>query len=165
MINGPMRPQPFKSSIPIAVASIALIASALVPAAAQSTVSHVTQSVTATVTFKPRTSLQLSTNVLRFDVTGGALSATATLDFSAGARAGQGDTVELVVDPITSGSGVLSVVEGPAGTITGDVLPATATVVARWSGGGLRAGRLTFRLQGVSQRRCEIPLSLRLRIS
>lgn len=164
MIDGPVRSQPFKYSMRIGVASLALVVSGFALVAAQAPTRQVTQSVSATVTFKQRTSLQLSTNVLRFDVNDTAAHATATVDFTAGARVSPSDQVELVFEPIDSVSGVLAVVEGPMGTISGDV-PAKATVVARWSGGGLRAGRLTFRLTGVARGHYEVPFSLRLTVS
>ena len=102
-----------------------------------------------------RTSLKVSSDVLRFDVARDGGAATAVIDFSAGARVTSGADVVLSVEPLRAidGPGGAADVEsslsfsgeGPgvlAGSLTRDT-----TVVGRWQGSGLREGRLVFTLR------------------
>lgn len=164
MINAPVKPRLFcarrfvSAIVGTGVASIAILH-------AQAPERQVTQSVTATLTLQPRASLQVSTRMLRFEVSDDAASAaTASLDFSAGVRAAKTETIALVVESVREDPGVLSIVAGSDGTIAGEVVRAKPTIAARWSGGGLRDGRLTFRLQGVPPGTYDIPLSVALTI-
>ena len=124
---------------------------------------QVTRSVSATVTFAPRTSLQVSSQVLRFDVTDTSIPAEATVEFSAGARTRTGGHVMLVAR-VETAHPTLTIVAGTEGTIAGAVAPGTTTVAARWAGGGLRTGRVTFRLQAAPGH-YDIPVSFLLNIS
>jgi hypothetical protein len=132
---------------------------------------QVTQSVTATVTFGPRTTLQVSSQVLHFHVTDPMTPAETSVIFAVGARALKGEDVRLVVeiaDPPAAASGAsgyaLSVVGGSDGVTTGALTHDAPTVVARWAGGGLRTGRVTFRLEGAPGD-YEIPLRYLVRLS
>lgn len=131
---------------------------------------QVTQSVTATVTFGPRITLQVSTQVLRFHVTDSSASAETSVIFAVGARALKGGDVRLIVeiaDPPAAGGArgyALSVVGGSDGVTTGALTHDAPTVVARWVGGGLRTGRVTFRLEAAPGD-YEIPLRYLVRLS
>ena len=117
---------------------------------------YVTERVTATATFVPRRSLQVSTRVLRFEVIDAAIPALATVEFVAGVRTRMGGDVRLLVE-VTDSAAVpsgpagqaLTIVGGTDGIAPGDVSPYAPTVAGRWSGGGLRSGRVTFRLLAV----------------
>lgn len=106
---------------------------------------QVTQSLTVAATFGPRTSLQQSTRVLTFQVTG--TMAEASIDFTAGARVPSGTRVDLVAEIDATFAGAMAIVAGPEGTIPGPVTLSATTVAASWLGSGRRAGRLTFRLE------------------
>ena len=108
----------------------------------------VTKSVTATATFASRTSLRVSTQVLRFHVTDEAVAAEAVVEFAAGARTSRDAEVVLVVRTPTEMSGMmLTVSGGTPDAVPGTVANADGTVVARWVGGGGRNGHLQFRLR------------------
>jgi len=108
----------------------------------------VTKSVTATATFASRTSLRVSTHVLRFHVTDEAIAAEAVVEFAAGARTSRDGEVALVVRTAAEMSGMmLTVSGGTSGAVPGTVANADATVIARWAGGGSRNGHLHFRLR------------------
>ena len=113
------------------------------------------------VTFAPRLSLQVSTRVLTFHVTGSS-PVEASMELSAGVRIASGSAVELVADVDAQAPGTLTIVAGPEGTIPVSLTAGASTVVAKWVGGGLRTGRLTFRLDaapGVYS----IPVTIRLK--
>jgi hypothetical protein len=118
---------------------------------------HAADSTSATVavsaTFNSRTSLKVSSQVLQFDVTDPESPATAAIDFSAGARTRQGGEVVLAVEPVHGIHGPADVDaaitfagEG-AGTLSGTLQTASTTVAGRWTGSGLRTGRLVFALR------------------
>lgn len=119
------------------------------PASAQ----YATERVTATATFAPRASLQVSTQVLRFDVIDSAIPALATVEFVAGVRTRIDGDVQLIVEvtdlaavPSAPAGQALTIVGGTDGMTPGDVSRYAPTVAGRWAGGGLRSGRVTFRL-------------------
>ena len=102
-----------------------------------------------------RTSLKVSSEVLRFDVAQSGGTATAAIDFSAGARMSSGANVVLSVEPLRAveGPGGAADVEssvsfagsGPgllAGALTGDT-----AIVGQWHRSGLREGRVVFTLR------------------
>jgi hypothetical protein len=146
----PLRtPASFAIALAIGLSTTALHGALEGPASAQ----HVTERVTATATFAPRASLQVSTQVLRFDVIDAAIPALATVEFVAGVRTRIGGDVRLIVEvtdlaavPSGSAGQALTIVGGTDGMTPGDVSPYEPTVVGRWAGGGLRSGRVTFRL-------------------
>lgn len=103
-----------------------------------------------------RTSLKVSSEWLHFDVAQPGGLATASIDFSAGARTAAAGSIVLSVEPLRG-------IEGPGGaadvdsalTVSGEgdglvggrIDPAHTTVVGRWQGSGLRQGRLVFSLR------------------
>jgi hypothetical protein len=101
--------------------------------------------------FGTRTSLKVSSQQLPFVVSEPGVPAVAVIEFSAGARTQTGADVLLTIERLPSidcpeGTAVTFVGDGP-GTVAG-TLTARPAVVARWTGSGLRTGRLTFLLQG-----------------
>ena len=111
-------------------------------------------------TFAPRSSLQVSTHVLTFHVTGSA-PAEASVAIAAGVRLASGTAVELLAEADAPASGQLAVVAGPEGTIPTSLGSDTPTVIAKWSESGFRTGPVTLRLNappGVYN----IPITLRL---
>src|SRR5262245_30215377 len=100
--------------------------------------------------FGTRTSLKVSSQVLQFAVTEPDAPAVAVIEFSAGARTQTGGDVLLTIERLPSTERP----EARAVTFVGDgsgtgrgTLGAASTVVARWTGSGLRTGRLTFVLR------------------
>jgi len=115
----------------------------------------VTTSVVVTAQFSSRTSLRVSTDVLRFDVGTAGDPAAAVVDFSAGARTHTGAEVMLSVERRRSAGGlvgtepesVVSFAGRGNGTLDGSLDSASSQAVAgRWTGSGLRHGRLVFAL-------------------
>ena len=137
-----------------------LAAAPAIPVGGQSP-NTATSSLHVAVTFAPRLSLHASARVLTFHVTGSA-SAEASIDVSAGVRTATGALVELVADVGQPVAGALTIVDGLEGMIPTALTPGTPTVVGKWTGNGLRTGRLTFRLDGAPGV-YEIPVTLRLR--
>ncbi len=108
----------------------------------------VTKSVTATATVATRTSLRVSTHVLRFHVTDEAIAAEAVVEFAAGARTSKEGEVVLVVRTPAEMSGLsLTVSGGTTDAVSGTVAHADGTVIARWVGGGSKNGHLQFQLR------------------
>jgi hypothetical protein len=106
--------------------------------------------------FSSRTSLKVSARVLQFAVAEPGQVAQAVVEFSAGARTGTGSEVVLSVDASRTIDGpggaadvdtALSFTGEGAGTLGGDVSTRSPTVAGRWSGSGLRSGRLVFSLR------------------
>jgi len=108
-----------------------------------------TSTVTVSAEFTTVTSLKVSSQSLQFVESGADQPAVAVVEYSAGARTRQGGEVLLIVEPLASiASGdaadpVLFSGEG-VGAIHGVLSLDAPTPVARWSGSGLRKGRLTF---------------------
>lgn len=119
------------------------------------------QSLTVSAAFAPRASVQVSNQVLQFDVIDASLPVDASIEFEAGARTGSAGHVLLVFDAdLAVPGGTLAIAGGSDGTVPG-LVTRSPTVVARWVGSGLRAGRIVFRLQAAPGR-YEIPLRFRL---
>jgi hypothetical protein len=118
----------------------------------------VSTNVVVTAQFSSRTSLRVSTDVLKFDDAASGGLPTAAVDFSAGARTHSGGEVMLSVERrrSTGGSGdrtefesVVSFAGRGNGTLDGSLHSASSRAVAgRWTGSGLRHGRLVFALHG-----------------
>jgi hypothetical protein len=115
----------------------------------------VTTSVVVTARFSSRTSLRVSTDVLKFDVAAPGNPATAEVDFSAGARTHTGGEVMLSVERRRSAGGsvgtepesFVSFAGRGDGTLDGSLgSGASQAVAGRWTGSGLRHGRLVFAL-------------------
>jgi hypothetical protein len=95
-----------------------------------------------------RSSLQVSTSVLIFQVTDNARPAEAVVSFVAAARTAIDGEVRLTMRRAPEAEGMaLTVVGGSEGilpvAVAGDV-----TLVARWIGGGRRNGHLRLQLRG-----------------
>jgi len=132
-----------------------------------------TASIAATVSITPRTSLSVSSPVLRFIVPDGSNQATAEIQFRAGVRAMPGVDVQLIAEPVVlhdDGSQGPEVdpallFEGEGEGAAAGVLPAGSPgVVARWSGGGQRHGRIVFTLQRAAPGTYTIPVRLFLNV-
>ena len=98
--------------------------------------------------FGTRTSLKVSSQVLQFAVSDPAEPAVAVIEFSAGTRTQAGADVLLTVERLPSiecpdGTVVTFAGEG-RGTSAGTLDLIAPTIAARWTGSGLRTGRLTF---------------------
>jgi hypothetical protein len=125
----------------LALLSVALAA---VAGAGQQVSTH---SLTATASFAPRTSLTISTPTLRFVVTDPAIPAVATVGYSAAARtlANGGVTLVMRAGDVPADA-VLRISGGSDGVVVGEVASGQDVAAARWTGGGLRAGRVTVAL-------------------
>ena len=114
---------------------------------------HDAATVVVTASFTSKTSLRVSTELLRFEVTDSG-AASVAVDFAAGARTRAGGEVVLTVEPVRAleGPGGAADVETAVsfdgvgeGTHSG-ALASAPSVAGRWSGSGLRTGRLQFSL-------------------
>jgi len=112
--------------------------------------------VSVNVNFAARTSLKVSSHLLQFDVTQAGATATAAIDFTAGARMPSGSDLVLTVEPLRSidGPGGAADVETDlsfsgegAGLMAGALSSSAHAVVGRWQGSGLRTGRVVFKLR------------------
>lgn len=137
----------------------------LVPLAAAS--DRATGAVAVTAQFTSRTSLTVSTQLLQFDLAAPGQRATAIVDFSAGARTRTGGDVVLSVEPERA-------VDGPGGaadvessmtftgegdaSLAGEVRPTGASIAGRWTGSGLRTGRLVFALRANASGTYTVPM-------
>ena len=133
------------------VAANVLAAASTVSAAETATASAVVSA-----QFSSRTSLKVSTDLLRFEVAGPGQPATAAVDFAAGARTQAGAEVLLSIEQLhaVEGPGGASDLESSvsfagegAGTLAGALIAAGPAVAGRWIGSGLRQGRLVFALR------------------
>jgi hypothetical protein len=115
-----------------------------------------TGNITVNVNVAARTSLKVSGRVLHFDVTQPGEGATAAMEFTAGARLASGSDVVLTVEPLrglegpggsADGDTALSFVGEGEGLLAGPIAMAHSTIVGRWQGSGLRAGRVLFQLR------------------
>ncbi len=140
-----------RSLFPIAVLALATLVQA--PAGATGPASGV---VVVSAQFGSRTSLRVSTELLQFDVIAPGQPATAAVTFSAGARTRSGADVVLSVEPVRAvdGPGGAADVESSLafegegeGTLSGVIAGSAPSVAARWSGSGMRTGRLVFSLR------------------
>lgn len=114
-----------------------------------------------------RTSLKVSSHVLRFDVPRAGGIATASIDFTAAARMGVGGGVVLSVEPLRAldGPGGAADVEtalsfagiGP-GLLAGTMPSGDAAVVGRWTGSGRRDGRVVFTLRAAAPGNYSVPV-------
>jgi hypothetical protein len=104
--------------------------------------------VTVVAGFGSRSSLKVSTEILQFAVSDPDEPAVAVIEFSAGTRTRTGADVLLTVERLPSmdcpdGTTVTFAGDG-LGTTAGTLDPVAPTIAARWTGSGLRTGRLTF---------------------
>ena len=103
-----------------------------------------------------RTSLRVSTPILRFDVTAQGEPAIAIVDVVASSRTREGGEVVLSIDPMgvgrstSDGDGdrdTLTFVGEGAGLSAGSLSVHSPAVAARWIGSGTRSGRVSFALR------------------
>lgn len=134
------------------------------PAAAAETA---TASVSVSVLVTSRTSLKVSSDVVQFNVTEAGGGATASVDFSAGARVASGADVVLTVEPLrqVEGPGAAADVETAVtfegdgdGLARGRLDTIRPTVAGRWQGSGLRHGRLSFTIRAHAAATYTLPL-------
>ncbi len=109
-----------------------------------------TRTVTAHVQIAARSTLVVSSQVLRFSVEHAGQPAVATVEFVAGARTQAGTEVVLTVETVTveglaPGSRITFSGQGDAG-LNGALVPPQPAVAARWIGSGRRTGRIAFAL-------------------
>jgi hypothetical protein len=119
------------------------------------------------VQFSSRTSLKVSTDTLQFDVAAPGSAATADIEFTAAARTHRSAEVLLSVEQVRGvlGPGGAADVESALtfagqgnGTVSGTLGVVAPTVAARWTGSGLRDGRLVFALRASAPGRYVVPV-------
>jgi hypothetical protein len=135
---------------------VVVAASVLAAASSVSAAETATASAVVSAQFSSRTSLKVSTDLLHFEVAEPGQTATATVDFAAGARTQAGAEVLLSIEQLhaVQGPGGASDLESSvsfagegAGTLAGALVAAGPAVAGRWIGSGLRQGRLVFALR------------------
>jgi hypothetical protein len=103
-----------------------------------------------------RTSLRVSSHVLLFNVLEPGGAATASIEFSAGARVAAGDDVVLTVERLSDaekpGDGAdvkptMTFAGEGAGVVPGTIRGDTPAIAGRWHGSGKRDGRVVFTMQ------------------
>ena len=135
--------------------ALAVVLGVTAPSAAADSASA-SASVVVAAQFATRTSLKVSSEVLQFTVPTGGEAARVDVNFSAAARTRSGGEVILLVEPLgpiedgSEGAGEMTFVGEGQGASRGMLAVAGATPVARWTGSGLRTGRLTFTLRAAA---------------
>jgi hypothetical protein len=146
--------------------SVVVVLAILVTAPALSAQQQASGSVQVQAHLASRTSLTVSARTLEFDVAEPG-TATVAIEFAAGARVAAGVEVVLSVEPerATLGPGGAADVETAlrfdgegAGTLAGTLAPHAPAVAGRWTGSGLRTGRLTFALHASAPGHYTVPL-------
>jgi len=128
-------------------------------------------SVVVSARFSSRTSLRVSNDVLQFDVVSPGDTATTVVDFSAGVRTHAGAEILLSVEQRRG-------VEGPSGagdvessvsfagqgngTLDGALGASSQVVAGRWTGSGLRQGRLVFAMRAGASGTYIVPVRFNL---
>lgn len=125
--------------------------------------------VAVSVHLSSRTSLHVSATSLEFVVPDGGRSATAVIDFVAGARLQTGSAVMLNVDTSQSvtGPGGASDMDAEVtfsgegeGTTSGTLTPSVSAVAAAWQGSGQHHGRIVFTLHAAAPGMYRVPIQL-----
>jgi hypothetical protein len=151
-------------SLPLALAFGIFIAAAPSSVHAEDTDS---KSLVVSAQFGSRTSLKVSTQVLRFEMDAATGMAVAAVDFSAAARTREGGEVMLSVEPLRAIKGpggaadvetALSLEGQGDGTVRGQLAKVGPSVAARWIGSGFRTGRLLFSLHTSSPGTYTVPV-------
>ena len=143
---------------------VSLVAGLLTVAVHASAAETACSSVTVVATFSSRTTLQVSSDVLQFDVVNADAPASASVDFVAAARTHEGGPVVLSIEPVRPmGSGgpassSLSFSGDGAGTKSGALSVDTPTVAGQWIGSGVRRGRLVFALRSTTPGSHVVPI-------
>jgi hypothetical protein len=126
-----------------------------------------TSVVVVSVQFSSRTSLKVSADTLQFDLSTPGDTATAAIDFSAAVRTRTSAEVLLSVEQVRGvpGPGGASDVDSALtfsgqgnGTVDGALGGMAPAVAARWTGSGLRDGRLVFALRAGAPGRYVVPV-------
>ena len=131
---------------------VCVVAGLLIVPASASAAETVRGSVTVVATFSSRTTLQVSSDLLTFDVTSADTPAIASVDFLAAARTHADGPVVLSIDPLREAGFETAVASlafngDGAGTTSGSVSSHVPTVAGQWIGSGVRRGRLVFALR------------------
>ena len=156
-----MRSRPVLTALSLVLSTLAIAA----PRAAAEDVAS--KNITINVNLATRTSLKVSGGVLRFDVTQPNAIATASLEFSAGARMPAGCDIVLTVEPVRGLEGPEGTPAGSAdlrftgeghGLLAGSIAFGQSTVVGRWQGSGLREGRVVFTLRASASGSYTLPV-------
>jgi hypothetical protein len=117
--------------------------------------------------FAARTSLKVSSELLRFEGVAPGATATASIEFTAGARTPSDADVILTVEPMLAIQGPggaadvetsLSVSGEGQGLVSANLSATSGTVIGRWQGSGLRAGRLVFSLRANAAGNYSVPV-------
>ncbi len=129
-----------------------VVAGLLIVAVNASAAETACSSVTVVATFSSRTTLQVSSDLLEFNVASADAPATASIDFLAAARTHAGGPVVLSIEPVHQPSSEAAVSSltfsgDGVGTRSGSVTADAPTVAGHWIGSGLRRGRLVFALR------------------
>ena len=118
-----------------------------------------------------RTSFKVSTDILTFDVATSSEAATSAVDFSAGVRTHAGADVVLSVEQrcrltgpggATGDESAVSFTGQGEGTLDGVLATDSLTVAGRWTGSGLRQGRLVFMMRAGASGAYTLPVHFSL---
>jgi hypothetical protein len=124
-------------------------------------------SVAVSVQFSSRTTLHVSTKLLRFDVTDSQEAPAVAVQFAAGARTHSGAEVLLSVEPICDSDGLPAAGSAQSaisfsghgnGTLDGSLHGTSPAVAGRWFGSGWREGQLVFALHGAPSGSYTLPV-------
>lgn len=142
---------------------LALVAGLLTVAVTASAADTAYGSISVVATFSSRTTLQVSADLLQFEVMNANAPATASVDFVAAARTHAGSPVVLSVESVpTAGpralDATLSFTGEGNGTAAGVVSPDVPTIAGAWVGSGLHRGRLVFALRASGAGTYNVPL-------
>jgi hypothetical protein len=139
-----------------------VVAGLLIAAVNASAAETARSSVTVVAAFSSRTTLQISSDRLQFDVTQPQTPATASIDFLAAARPHAGDLVVLSIEPVASNRvpSTLSFSGEGEGTRSGTVAADRLSIAGQWIGSGVRHGRLVFTLHADAAGAFNVPIRL-----
>lgn len=135
--------------------------------AVEARAAETTASVVVTAQFNSRTSLRVSSELLRFDVAAPGQPAIAAVDFAAGARTRSDAEVLLTVERLRAieGPGGAADVESSVrfegqgtGTLGGDLSNAGLSIAGRWQGSGMRTGSIVFSLRAAASGSYVVPV-------
>lgn len=144
---------------PVALAIAVVCAAGAAPRAAPQAPVRTSVQVTAVAAVEERTALTVSTPVLTFVVREDGSPATAALDFSAGVRTRPGREV-LIVGRVSDADGLSMRFASDGHQETGRLTAGDPAVLARWSGGGRRDGRIVFTLEDAAPGIYSVPIQL-----
>jgi len=143
---------------------LALVAGLLTVAVNASAADIASGSINVVATFSSRTTLQVSADLIEFEVMGSSAPVTASIDFVAAARTHAGAPVVLSIESIGLSGGPstldasLSFSGEGEGTKAGIISPDSPTIAGQWIGSGVRRGRLVFALRATDTGTYAVPL-------